>query len=230
MATGQEIWDRGVEYADMTGSSFPTSVVAVRLAFVNDALSELYYMLAAANPDWFHAEQSITGIAGTDGYTPSPDNIYRVKQVYIRNGSKRYIVPRFQHGVMDGWEFAPIEGATLNVLYTPEYTALTAISGAISTDFPPGWENYAALQIAMAQMTREESDVSAISQMLETKRAQIMTHAEVGRDVAEADTIVDKSHRFDPMPWSRVVDVVPDYYYRMQGRKLYLVQPDVTWA
>lgn len=230
MTTGTQIWDRAVEYADMVNSSFPTSDTALRLNYVNTALSQLHYKLAELDPDYFHAEASQPVVAGVPSYA-LPSDFYKLKQVYLVDGSKRYMIDRFQHGTMDGWENAPLDSGSLALLYVPAFSKLAAIGDAIGSRLPPGWEEWCSLKIAIKLLMREESDVSTLTALFQDVDGQIAASA-APIDSAVVDKVVDTGMRFYPAPWLRIMQTIGPltYRYRIQGSRLYILQPDVLRA
>lgn len=151
---------RALDYADMTGSSFP--VTARVTNYINAAASDLYDLLIDAG--WFSKTQTITLIAGTESYSLSAD-FFRVQEVSYISGDRKYPLHRYERKELHGVQRGPQTSGTVELDYAPHFirmdlSSITTIDLAFANgaQLPNGWEDYIAMQAASKLLGREESE------------------------------------------------------------------------
>jgi hypothetical protein len=303
LATGQQIWDQAVEYADMTGSQFPNTTT-FGLTRVNTALSRLHYHLANGDNDWFAEQAYFQAVAGTeffplptgivtDGsitwtlslanltpaaaagysvwaantvYAPAatmksilstgnynvyttavggtsgiwltayqrtsaditvPKKFYRMTKLYLHVGDRRFEIPKMFRHETYGYKWTPSISGYLDMLYVPEFVPLTALSSAVDTTYPAGWEDYCAWLIARQLSTKEESMEAA--QMAGAEAGDLLREidtAVASRDASYPQRIEDTTGRWQ---WARRFllgrNYQNNYEYRIEGANLVLAEP-----
>lgn len=232
MPTVDDIWDAGVEYADMTDSSFPNT--DFRLPWVNSALSDIHYMLADATPDaeWTTESATITVTSGTGEYAlpdgtlySSAPKFYKLLGLWRVESDVRFPVRKFQRLELSGYKAFPSRNATLLMEYVPAFVNLTAHDDDIDDIYPPGWEEIASMAVGMRLLAKEESldAMKALGALRGEKLTQLMRGV-TPRDYGRPDRIEDVTNR-----WNRSRTItqtgLPWFYYRIQGSNLQLVEP-----
>jgi hypothetical protein len=224
--TAITLWNRALDYADMTGSSFPDTNRKYDL--INVGLSELYYTLVHSNAEYFVATpSSISVVSGTALYN-LPADFYKALKLYYVQGDRRYIVRPFSREQVQGLLATPSTSATLELHYVPTLTLVTADNDQINAAFPPGWEDYVALHVAIRLLMREESfeQVGA----LRTERDRLITtitQMASPRDVHESLPLTDVYGRWRD-PWRDVIGGpgASELFYRIEGTKLRFIETD----
>lgn len=231
MPTVQQIWDRGVDLADMTGSSFPDT--DMMLPYVNSAVSDIHYMLADAVPDceWHYATATIP-VTANDGRYDLPDGtlyssaprFYKLLALWRVENDRRYLVPKYMRSEAHGYKPYPSVSATLLMEYVPAYVNLTAASDSIDDIYPPGWEDIAIMSVAAKLLHREESfDAEKSILALRNEKLGIMMRGVTPRDIGAPERVEDVSDRWRGMD-SRWVSS-PAFQYRIAGQELLIVEP-----
>lgn len=223
MPTVQQIWDRGVDAADLTDSAFPDE--DRMLDYVNSACSDIHYMLADAAPDaeWFFSTATINVVAGTGSYT-LPTDFHKLLGIWRTQSGRRFRVRKFMRLESSGYSTSPSQSATLELEYVPTYTLKTISTQSIDSIYPPGWDDIAVLGVAARLLHKEEAweaEKSALALRGE-KLGQLMRGV-APRDLAAPDRVEDVTNRWSGSDnrWA----ASPAFEYRIAGTKLLLVEP-----
>lgn len=202
-----------LDYADMTGSSFP--VTARVNEYINRSIARLFDLIAgtAGIDDYLRVRASnITMVAGTENYTVSATvgakTLYPARILgvyYLGSGTERlYPLERWEPNGITGYKRGPLSGGTLQVDFFPRAPLLSAdgdtvgtqLGAAASLDFCQGWPDWVALNTAVRLLMREESDPSPL--MAERDRLwEEMTMAAEPRDMFQGGTVADVNGRFE---------------------------------
>jgi hypothetical protein len=241
----QDIVDQALEIVEMS-QDYSTSGFAERNAvqrWFNQAAGRLHYDIANADNTWWNEEVTIPVTAGTARYGlpngtlySSAKPFYKMNHLLVVENGRVYSVPKFQRHEIDGWSSTgPRESATLKMQYTPAYepAALgiwSVSTPALSTQYPPGFEDYVAMFIARRLSIKEEKFERAqalIMEMAEAKQ-RALDNAAV-RDQARPESVQDTSGRWAVKVWElETVDVLKSgFAYRLFGDYLELGQPQV---
>ena len=228
MTTGQQIWDLALDYFDDAGEGLANTNFELR--HVNIALSEIHQIITnAKHEDYFRSEDTITLVAGTEGYN-LPSDFYAANSVYYLQGTGsntvRWPIQKWHPIEVGGFRASPMSAGSVALFYTPKFTDLSLISDNIDTLYAPGWEDYAAIQIAIRLCIKEGNDKSY--QMLDMERKkkyqQIVEAVSGPRDMGEPDSIGDYQamyrHRYYRGHASSLM-------YRVQGTKIYFIENDL---
>jgi len=236
---GSDILSMALDYADMTNSQFPDATLTLK--YVNNALSKLHYHLANGDNDWF-AEQAYFQVTAGGEFFPLPDGtnyvktssdatvprkFYRLTKLFLHVSDREYEIPKLMRHEQYGFTRAPLVSGNLDMLYVPEFKALTAISGAIDTTYPVGWEDYCAWIIARRLLIKEESFEAATAAASEAAELlKEIDRAVASRDASYPQRIEDTTGRWQ---WSRrwllARNYENNYSYRIEGNNLIIVQP-----
>ena len=234
-----DIWAQALDYADMTNSQFPDS--SLELKHVNNALSKLHYHLANGDNDWFAEQAYFQVTAGTE-FFPLPDGttyrrtasdatvpkkFYRLTKLFLHVSDREYEIPKLMRHEQYGFTRAPLVSGWLDMLYVPEFKALTVTSDSIDTTYPVGWEDYCAWVVARRLLIKEESLEQATAAAAEA--AEILKEidtAVASRDSSYPQRIEDTTGRWQ---WSRrwllARNYENNYSYRIEGQNLIIVEP-----
>ncbi len=227
--TAQQIYDRALDYADLTGSAFPSS--ARGLDAINAALSKLHYLLADMPEDnRYHASANITVVGGTGAYN-LPSDFWRLVQAYFKTSDYRSPLRKFNPATIGGFHLTPITGGTVELWYMREYSPVANIANEIDGSFPLGWEDWAALELACRLCIRGENMQmwQALSAERETAWRNIVQHAQP-RDAGHPDSIVDVSARWASYPVDTASVLSRELYYRIMGTQIHILQADPASA
>ena len=241
LPTVGDIWTQALDYADMTNSQFPDS--SLELKHVNNALSKLHYHLANSQNDWF-ADQAYMPITAGVEYFPLPDGttythtssdatiprkFYRMTKLFLNVSNREYEIPRLFRHEEYGYTRAPLVSGHADMLYVPEFKALTATSAAIDTTYPAGWEDYCAWIIARRLLMKEESFEAATAAAAEASELlKDINEAVCCRDSSYPQRIEDSSGRWDQgRRWKLARNYENNYSYIIEGQSLIIVNPQI---
>jgi len=214
--TLRELIDAGLEYADMTGSSFPNDVWLKKWA--NDGLTRVHNILAGAG--YFRSKQSYTVVAGTEEYA-LPTDFYKCGHVWRLSSGRRYPVRPFTLAELSGYRSnGPTSGASCEMWYVPQHKKLRNDADIVSVALPEGWDDYVSLHIAIRLLIKEESDPSALMGERAAAEKAIIDYCEP-RDVGMSGMVEDVYNR-----WGKGVldDEERALFYQCLGNKLLLVE------
>ena len=225
-----EIRSLVISQADMTGSSFPTdastSDYTTLDAWINSAVSELHDLLVDAYEDYF-VKRFQFDLTGAENYL-LPDDFYKLRKVYNKDGNKRYRLRRFTMNDMDNYDetliyetavsnkallyrimgneiyFLPLPSgtgsATIELWYIPQAVKLVDPDDEIHYSIPIGWEDFIINDVVARLLEKEESDPSTALARKAAIKDRIALAAEE-RDSGEAHRVSDV-YQFDgPYPW-----------------------------
>ena len=198
------------ERADMVGSSFVADTATGLDAWINEANQKLHGMLVdALGEEYISSLSTTTTVAAQSDYT-LPTGFYKLYGVDLSYHGVMRALSRYERAERNAFREinaealpryslvggnlrlypAPTGGLTLNILYAPEATTLTA--GGDSVNYPNGWERFIVIDAAIQALLKEESDVSALA----AERASIIREIEQtkeSRDLANPKHVVDTS-------------------------------------
>lgn len=222
MTTGQQIWDLALDYIDDATPAFADATQGLRM--VNTALAEIHEMLAnAKNSDYFRSETTFAIVSGTEAYS-LPADFYKANALYYISSNRRYAIDRWNELEIDGYKDSPISGGSVEMWYTPTFTELSALGDTIDTLVYPGWEDYAALQVA-ARLAMKEDDAekyALLSNERDRKRALIV-NAMTPRDRFRAEAIADEYGRFESAG-RKLIREEKYFKYRISGDNIYFIE------
>lgn len=225
--TALNLWDRALDYADMTGSSFPD--VNRKFNLINAAVSALHYAIVNSGSEYVvGTPATVNVVAGTATYA-LPTDFYKLLKVYRKEGNRRYAVRSYTREMAEGLLHVPSTSAVWEVHYIPHAVLLTADGNVIETQYPPGWEDYCAMHIAVRLLIKEESleAAAALTQERDALLAQIIKAYGGPRDLAEPSVVADAYGRYSD-PWRHIIDAPAgaQHYYRVEGANLRVVEAD----
>lgn len=224
-ATLTNLQDRALDYADMTGSSFP---VTARLTdYINAGYAELYEILVTAyGADYVRSTQSVSLVPGTEAYS-LPTDFYKMLRVFEVSGSKRWAVERFNPAQLDGYRnTGPAASGTLELWYAPHVTKLSGASDVVHVSVCTGWEDFIALHAAIRLLEREQNDPTALMAERDRIRQRIIDNAGP-RDLGIPDEIEDHYNRWGG---GATEDDKRTLRYRVMGNQLIVVEFDYLGA
>lgn len=218
-----DLISRGLDYADMTGTEFPDENRL--LDYANDGLAELHDLMAnAGGSDYFRQDEDYSVTSGTESYS-LPGNFMRALQVFYTSGGRRYRVERWNPAEIDGLRSSPLSSGSVTLWYVPQYTRRTLPAEQVPPVIPVGWEDYAALHIAIRLLMREQSDPSLLMNERERLKQRIIAMLEP-RDSGEPDSIGDVGGRWD----HSLTLEQRSFKYRIMGQNIYFVDADYLGA
>lgn len=223
--TLENLKDRALDYADMTGSGFPDDD---RLTdYINSGLSELHDLIVANHgEDYLRKDTTFAVSSSSESYT-LPSDFYKALAVFHQSSGRRHKVERWQPSEISGARTTPLSSGTVELWYVPQHKKLAQRFDTVSIAIPVGWEDFVSLHAAARLLMREESDASAIVSERERQRARIV--AMLGpRDVAEPDSIGDHYGRWDYGVSSLAIE--PSYKYRIMGNSIYFIELEFSGA
>lgn len=210
---------RALDYADMTGSSFPV-VDRVR-DYINAGLADVYDLLVNSYEDYFRESTEITMVANQEAYN-LPSNFYKLLECYYLSGSgtgaRRYAMQRYERKEIDGYHKGPMSGGTMELEFIPSMPKLVDEDDELSWDLPVMWEDYVALHAAVRLLIREESDPSALMAERDAIKTKIVDLAEP-RDMNQGH-VQDMYNR-----WNRTASLFREQRYlryRLAGKQILL--------
>lgn len=214
--TLQELQARALDYADMTGSSFPDTG---RLTdYINSGLSDLHEMLV--HEEYFRTSANIAVVSGTEEYD-LPADFYKAMKVYRLSSGRRYLLDQFNPSQLSGYRNnGPAWTGTVELWYAPSPTKLVDSKDPVNAALPIGWDDFIALHAATRLLIREQSDPSAVAAEREQVRQRIMDRVEP-RDIGTPDTIEDHYGR-----WGGGLFDIEEraLRYRIMGSKILFVE------
>ena len=220
----QTIYDRALDYADMTGSSYP--VQARVLNYMDYAVNDLYDLLVDMYQDYNRATSSVTLVSGTESYS-LPSDFYKALGVYFQTGSnKMYSLRQYERKEVDGYTRGPLSSGTVVIEYVPRLESSdlptgAGIGGNVTIYSPLAWVDYVAMMTAKRLLMREESDTSALDMEIAYMRdrfertAQIRNEGDTGR---VQDTYDRWGVTYHDYAFSK------DLRYRIMGDSIYFVE------
>jgi hypothetical protein len=209
---------RATDYADMTGSSFPVTARLIDAA--NAAMGELHDILVASYGDYYRSESTIALVAGTESYL-MPTDYYKINQVWLELGGKRYAVKKFDPRDLSNASMTPACTGSLKIWYTPHCPLFTVVADKVSDKLkwlPNNWEEFVVCKMAATLLAREQSDPSFFENRAELLRKNMIKMAGE-RDNNEVDCISDESGRYNYVSYN-----IPNFLYRVLGEKIYITQ------
>jgi hypothetical protein len=214
---------RALDYADMTGSTFP--VTARVTDYVNDGLSALHDILIESYEDYLYKTGTVSVVSGTESYN-LPTDFYKLLKCFYLSSNRRYTVKRFSLSDIDGYKSSPISSGTFELWYIPQFAVLSGDSDTVHVSVPIRWENFVALHAAIQLLNREESDSSALMREREAERARIISMAQP-RDIGEQMTVEDHSGRWNGSRHFLAADE-KSFMYRIMGDKIIFTQSELV--
>lgn len=209
---------RALDYADMTGSDFPD---AARLDnYINVGLGQLHDLLINSYQDYYRKTQTLTLVPGTEEYD-LPDDFLKSLEVFYEVSDRRYSIPRFSRGEIDGYRKGALTGGTVTHWYAPQVARLSEPLDKVDLTVPFSWEDYVALAAAVRLLVREESDPSLLVTLLAAERQRIIDMAEP-RDEGSQGAVEDVYGRFN-----RAADHFREWRYlryRIMGSKIHFFE------
>lgn len=225
--TASTLWSRALDYADMTGSSFPDANRQYDL--LNAAVAELHYTLAQSDSEYVVGTPSTINVTAGTGTYALPTDFYKCLKVYRVEGNRRYVVRRFEREEADGILYVPSTAATLEMHYIPHAVLMTAGSDVINANYPPGFEDFVAMHVACKLLMKEESAESAmvLGQERDKLLQKIISMFAPQRDIGQPGHITDVYGRYRD-PWRGVIDGpgVQEQYYRIEGGVIRVIEAD----
>lgn len=212
---------RTLDYADMTGSTFPVSARVTD--YINDGLTHLHDILVNSGGEYFLTTTNINVLAGTETYS-LPADFYKARKVFYTSSNRRYKVEKFNLDEIDGYKTSPIASGTVELWYIPEITRLAAGGDKVSASMPlpDGWEDFIALHAAIRLLVREETDTSLLNAERQKCEARIIQMASP-RDLGQEEVIGDYYER-----WSYARQLLTSderhYKYRIHGEKIHFIE------
>ena len=228
--TRADLRTRTLDFADMTGSSFP--VTARVDEYLNDGLAKLHDLIVNSKEDYFRVDKTYTIVNGTEAYQ-LPDNFFKGDAVYYVTAGRRFKVERWQHTDIDGYRNSPLSAGTVEMWYTPVFAKMTDDLDRVDSvlpSLPPGWEVYAAYHAASQLLKREESfEAAAVfdqeKQELQGRIVQLLED----RDTFVPDSIGDYYGRWEQT--RHLLHVDERYFrYRIMGTKIYFIEVEYFGA
>ncbi len=170
----EDLRARALDFADMTGSSFPdTSSLD---GYINDGLAEIHEILALH--DYLRSTHTITLVTGTEDYA-LPADFYKASSAWELVSGRRHEIPRFNLSQLSGLKTTgPSSSGTAELWYVPQRIRLTNPDDKVGYDLPSGWETFAPLHAAVQLLNREESDAQGVAAERERIKQRITLHVE----------------------------------------------------
>lgn len=210
------------DLADLPNTDF--AVDARMTDYANWALSHLWDVLIAADPDYAVSRTTVNLVAGTELYA-LPSDFYRLRKVWLKSGGRRFPVQMYSLSEVAGWPIGPRSSGALEVWYVPEITKLTNDADIVGTSYPlpDGWEQYVALYVASRLRSKEQrgSDLLGEAQM---ELERVRRSAEP-RDEGEAVQVEDYYNRWQGSHFLHTVEHRA-VRYRLEGSQLSVMEPN----
>jgi hypothetical protein len=216
--TLQDLRDLALGYADMEESDFASVDLLDR--WINTGLGKLHDLLVNSYSDYYRKTQTITLVAGQEEYD-LPDDFLKSMEVFYEVSNRRYNIPRFSRGQIDGYRQGALVGGTVTHWYTPQVVRLTQPSDKVDLTVPFTWEDYVALVAAARLLVKEESDPSAVMAIMKEEEMRIIDMAEP-RDEGDQGRVEDVYGRFN-----RAADHFREWRYlryRIMGKKMHFFE------
>lgn len=217
------------ERADMENSTFISDAEWNR--YISASYAELYDLLIKAQPDFYRAEQTITGDGTTSDfavatspqyygtirvdYQESTGNYWALK--YASGNEANYFDYINSQGPAEVYHFVyntstpstpmirliptPGNNETYRHVYTVAPADLT--DDADIVDGVSGWEEYIVIDAAIKALTKEESPTGGLERQLERMRQRLKEMAE-NRQIGDAGHVYDS--RGAQFSWLDVAD------------------------
>lgn len=189
---------------------------------LNEGGAHLHNWIVNAAEYYIWKTFDITPVNGTIDYALPTDFLKDLKVFGVSNGyyeplrrlmpqefrggqqtdSRLFLEGRFGYMIMG--QTLRIQPAPSNVLftlemwYTPHYTALVADSDVMNVSVAPGWDEFVVNQAVIAARLKEESDTAP----LERRQAEIRSMIEqdmINRDMGQTPHVVDRANTL--WPW-----------------------------
>jgi hypothetical protein len=216
--TLQELRDRALDYADMSGSDFPN--LARLDNYIRVGLSKLHNILINAYQDYYRETQTITLVAGQETYD-LPSDFAKSLEMFKDLSNRRYKIPKFSRGEISGYRQGSLTGGTVTHWYAPQMTPLRLPTDKVHLSVPLGWEDYVALVAGVRLLVREESDPSALMAERDAARLELIEMAEP-RDEGDQGKVEDIYGRYN-----RAADHLREWRYlryRIMGNKVHFYE------
>jgi hypothetical protein len=225
-----------VEMENATGTSGFAVTARVKHT-INQGLSKLYYTLADGDNDWFVAAATITVTAGTSAYAlpngtlySSAPQFYKLSHLYRSYNDKSFPLEKAQLTEQVGWPTSgPQTSGTVVMGYIPVFTPISEAGDwsalTVSTQFPPGWDDYVECFAARRLAIRDEQYERAaeLGRERDAALAHVLAHVSP-RDISRPDRVQDVTGR-----WQGVDTSPPDkWLYRLSGDYLVISSPGVV--
>lgn len=225
--TALTLWNKALDYADMTGSSFPDTTR--KFDMLNAAMNRLHYTLAAAESEYVVATPSSISVVANTALYALPTTFYKALKMYRVEGNRRFIVRRFSREMVDGALAVPSSSQTWELHYIPHVTLFTADGDTVAATYPPGSEDFIAMDVAARLLAREESFEAA--GYWEKKANQLLAEFRelygAPRDVGEVHVVDDVYGRFaDPYKDMIAEPAHTRMYYRIEGSNIRVIEVD----
>lgn len=241
----QDVVDQALEIAELV-NDYSTTGFANRnqvQRWFNHAASRLHYDIANSDATWWNEEATIPVVAGTARYGlpngtlySSAKPFYKMNHLLIVDSGRVYSVPKFQRHEINGWSSTgPTTAQTLRMQYVPAYEPVTlgdwtSTTPTLSSQYPPGFEDYIAMFIARRLSIKDEKYERAQALLAEIAEAKLRTlDNAASRDLAHPETIQDTSGRWDTKVWDlNTLEIVKcGFAYRLFGDYLEIGQVQV---
>lgn len=168
-----ELVTRAQQLADMEGSSFISA--SEWRTYANRHITQLWDMLVDAGPaDYYSSDWSFTVQEGVRAYSLPGDfrSLLRILQSTSGSKSKAVLPLRAEER---SYASDPAKSFSVTVEYVPTPPVLTADTQVI--DGISGWEDLIAAGMAREALTKEESDTSAVQNIIDREAARIESYA-----------------------------------------------------
>jgi len=209
-------------YADAENTAFDAEsdaadpqLVALLDRWINVGLGKLHDILVNSYQDYYRKTQTITLVAGQEEYD-LPDDFYKSMEMFYEVSDRRYSIPKFNRGEIDGYRSGSLTGGTVTHWYAPQMVRLTQAQDKVDLTIPFTWEDLVSLVAAVRLLVREESDPSGVLLLLNEEKARIADMAEP-RDEGDQGRVEDVHGRFN-----RAADHFREWRYlryRIMGTK-----------
>lgn len=212
-----ELRRRAKVRADMEDSDFVTD--AEWNSFINTAADELYDILVTKFEDDYVSDSPFTA-SGVTTSVSVPATFYKLLSVDVQATGKWVKLRRFNREERNTLRnlasasacdsryqlrgsaviFYPglPNGTAGSIEFIPKRTALSGESDSV--DFGGGWEEHIVLTAAIMALSKEESDISALTLEKQSVRARIDATAP-NRDAAEPPRVRDVESGVDEFDW-----------------------------
>lgn len=202
VVTVADIKAKAIAWADMENSDFISP--GDWILFIDSAYKELYDLLVSKFEDWFTDEPvPFTVAAGTNTHTLGSD-FFKVRAIDRDMGGGNFKeVSTFNFSdrnqgaaevryrlVKNKLVFKPdtLAPGDYQIWQVPVATSLTDVTDTV--DGVNGWEDFIAVGAAIMALTKEESDITALSRRKQELMFRINSMAQ-NRDMSLTDSIAD---------------------------------------
>ena len=187
--TIRNILDRATKRADMTNSNFFSP--QEKLDLFNELYPEMYDLLVAASENYYSESEYITVVPNQRSYE-LPDNYYKMIGVDFVSGNEFITIKPFmeqeRNTPFSSSVNLPSGQVRLRYVPAPAYYEIADLDEEI--DGVSGWDALIVVDIAIAMLQSEESDVSSLM----ARRSQLVKRLEEmapNRDLGMAQRVQD---------------------------------------